>query len=147
MTEITPAQIAAALTGGDDVNETLNGWVDVSATEGNSVARITFTPVKSTNTDSDPDKENTERFLAVVIRREQPPIVAARPNVDDHTMMQGPRFGEDEGESPQNGWSVFATNHIVFAGSGHISFAEARRMGAALIALADAREAGSGATS
>lgn len=75
MSEITPAQVASALTGGDDVNEVLNRWVDVNAIPGSSTVRITLTPI---NDDGDPDTENAQHFRAVVVEDETEPIVLDR---------------------------------------------------------------------
>lgn len=139
MTDITPEKVATTVS-----RSVESGWrhrlqAALSVTAEDNVLSLSVTRWAD-------DEEGTEivrHFRAVVVPGEQVPLVLDRPDVNDHSTMQGPRFGEDEGESPQNGWSVFATNHIVFGGSGHISFAEARRMGAALIALADVREADS----
>ncbi|MFI7114017.1 hypothetical protein ACIBK9_47405 [Nonomuraea sp. NPDC050227] len=72
MSEITPEKVAAALTGGDDVNEVLNRWVDVNAIPGSSAVRITVTPISD---DGDPDTENAQHFRAVVVEGETDPIV------------------------------------------------------------------------
>ncbi|MFN2636828.1 MAG: hypothetical protein ABR585_07375 [Gemmatimonadaceae bacterium] len=77
-------------------------------------------------------------FRAVVVEGDQTPIVANRPDLTNPGTLQGPHLDEDGAE--RLGWHAFATNHVIFGGSGHISFAEARRFGAALIALADAHD-------
>jgi hypothetical protein len=71
------------------------------------------------------------------LRHDRPPLA----DITDHNDLQGPRHGHHTirpGE--QHGWSVFATDHIVFSGTGHISYDEARRMSAALTALANAHQ-------
>lgn len=70
-------------------------------------------------------------------------VIARRPEVADFEEMRGPRFAEAAtGCASVHGWTADATNHVIFGGSGHISFEEARRFGAALIAIADAHDAG-----
>ena len=138
---ITPESVADMLTSGDNDFHDGNDWYQSISATGNVVS-IGVTPH-----DEEGEKLPEVHFRAVVVEGDRAPIVAARPDVDDHTAVQGPRFGEDAGESIQNGWSVGATNHVIFGGSGHISFAEARRMGAALIALADQAEAQAGGES
>ncbi|MER7126680.1 hypothetical protein [Micrococcus luteus] len=83
-------------------------------------------------------------------RRTETATVSDRPDVADHASLRGPRFSlDDDADRPHcvqtDGWFVFATNHIVFGGSGHISWAEARRMAAALHALADQHDPQGGA--
>ncbi|OPG13692.1 hypothetical protein [Microbispora sp. GKU 823] len=80
-------------------------------------------------------------FRAVVVEGDEVPVVAERPyDLDNPENLNGPHF--DGGD--RLGWHVFATDHVVFGGSGHISWAEARQFGAALIALADRHESAQG---
>jgi hypothetical protein len=89
----------------------------------------------------DPEFASLFTRLVAAWRGEAEPIVLDRPDITDPAAVSGPRFGEDAGESLENGWSLFPTDHIVFGGTGHISPAEARRFAAALVATADALEA------
>ncbi|HEY9373066.1 hypothetical protein [Streptomyces sp.] len=67
MSDITPAQIAGTLSGGYDIDEELNGWVDVCATKGSNVALIKFTPCKDTPTGGEADPENVQLFTVAVV--------------------------------------------------------------------------------
>ncbi|GAA2861134.1 hypothetical protein [Nonomuraea rubra] len=89
----------------------------------------------------DPEFASLFTRLVAAWRGEPGPIVLDRPDITDSSAVTGPRFGEEAGESAENGWSVFATDHVLFGGTGHISPAEARRFAAALVATADALEA------
>ncbi|MER5420383.1 hypothetical protein [Streptosporangium roseum] len=132
-TEITAEKVADFLTDADnDFHEGLDAWPSIRA-NGN-VVEITLTPMDE---DGDEDKDNASHFRAVVVEGDEAPVVAARPDVYAPDDMQGPAHTD----SNQCGWHAFATSHVIFGGSGHISFAEARRMGAALLALADEYEA------
>jgi hypothetical protein len=89
-------------------------------------------------------------FRAVVLPGETVPIVLPRPSLVDQRELEGKPY--DAG-SEEDGWQVCAAyphgrptqvvfgDSIVFRGSGHISTGEARRMAAALAAMADAVDA------
>jgi len=78
-------------------------------------------------------------FRVIVVEGDEVPVVAPRPDVDDLEDTSGPDvLGRDV-----TGWYAETVgDHVEFGGSGHISLGEARRFGAALIALADARQGG-----
>lgn len=145
MSEITPEKVAATpptpenvaemLTGADNDYHDGNYWHPSIGADGN-VVHIGITAYSE-----DGDKLPEVHFRAVVAPSETVPIVLERPEITDPRSVTGPRFGEEVGESLENGWSVFATNHVLFGGTGHISPAEARRFAAALVAIADALEA------
>ncbi len=100
-------------------------------------------------------------FRAVVVEGDQTPIIVPRPDLDDKMALEGNSFEGDD----TRGWQVVpysstekwvcwladadsllirGASYMPVDGAGHVSFAEARRMGAALIALADQAEAQSG---
>lgn len=141
-TAITPEKVAESLTGySGEFFEEVHGWLSFTA-EGN-ILSIEATPAKETAWGSDEDKDAAVHFRAVVVKGDQAPIVASRPDLANENALQGPRIGEQPWDYP-DGWSVHAANHVTFGGCGEISFAEARRFGAALIALADRAEAQAG---
>lgn len=78
-------------------------------------------------------------FRAVIVEGDATPVVAARPyDLENPEDTSGPdALGRDV-----TGWYTELAadgSHLEFGGSGHVSWAEARRFGAALIALADAK--------
>lgn len=77
-------------------------------------------------------------FRAVIVEGDEVPVVAERPyDLDNPENLNGP----DAEHRDMHGWYAEAAGrHVEFGGSGVISFAETRRFGAALIALADAHE-------
>ena len=89
----------------------------------------------------DDGETEVREFRAVVVEGDETPIVAARPDLDDADATHGVDFA---GHDDVFGWALFATDHVIYSGTGHISFDEARRFGAALIALADAHEDATG---
>ncbi|MEO3869405.1 hypothetical protein ABGB18_11285 [Nonomuraea sp. B12E4] len=131
----TPENVAEMLTSGDNDYHDGNYWHPSIGSVGN-VVHIGITAYSE-----DGDKLPEVHFRAVVVEGETAPILLERPEITNPEAMHGPRFGEETGESMENGWSVFATNHVLFGGSGHISPAETRRFAAALVATADALEA------
>lgn len=131
----TPENVAEMLTSGDNDYHDGNYWHPSIGAAGN-VVHIGITAYSD-----DGDKLPEKHFRAVVVEGEESPIVLERPDITDPSAVTGPRFGEEAGDSFGHGWSVFATNHVLFGGTGHISPAEARRFAAALVATADALEA------
>jgi hypothetical protein len=142
MSDITPERIAGHLEGGGEmyVGRHFAGWVDV-ASEG-PVLRIGFTPKGKPG--------QTQQYRAVVLPGETVPIVLPRPSLVDQRELEGKPYNAD---SEEDGWQVCAAypngrptqvvfgDSIVVRGSGHISTDEARRMAAALAAMADAVDA------
>ena len=103
------------------------------------------------------DEGTVHTFQAVIVDGES--VTAQRPDLDDGLELEGSSFRDEDAP----GWQVVPFNstrmktcnpggdadsvlvrgarYMPVEGFGHISFAEARRMGAALIALADVHEA------
>lgn len=135
MSEITPERIAAAACEG------VSGWRHSLEASLSLTAQGDVLSLAVVRWDGPDDAEVVRHYKAVVVEGETAPIVLERPEITDPSAVTGPRFGEEVGESLENGWSVFATNHVLFGGTGHISPAEARRFAAALVATADALEA------
>ncbi|MFB4265380.1 hypothetical protein [Nonomuraea sp. GTA35] len=140
MSDITPAgKLASVLLEYDDgawYADPLGGWVTTEV-EGDTISL----KVARYDETGEEVSDQTQHFRAVVVEGETVPIVLERPDISNPSAVTGPRFGEEAGESVEHGWSVFATDHVLFGGTGHVSPAEARRFAAALVATADALEA------
>lgn len=81
--------------------------------------------------------EGVYKCRAVVVEGDTVPVIAPRPDVDNPENLNGPDVDDDQ----ECGWWVSDEGeHVASGGSGLISWAEVRRMGAALLALADAHE-------
>jgi hypothetical protein len=154
VSRFTPQQAADALGDGylDEYDEDLKGWATPTAKDG--VLHIKMTPVDD---EGDADIDRAEQFCAVVVAGDLPPIVVERPNISNPLKNEGVAYGET-GE----GWQVVpysttrghceveAADSVLsrmYGGTVYgpcvqqaLTPAEARRNGAALIALADAVE-------
>ncbi|MFF0864211.1 hypothetical protein ACFYUV_20805 [Nonomuraea sp. NPDC003560] len=144
----TPENVAAMLTSGDNDYHDGNYWHPSIGSIGN-VVHIGITPYAD---DDEGTKLPEVHFRAVVVEGETDPIVLPRPDTSFLGLdFEGGAFGDDDAEgwqvvpySTQRRWtcSVQEANCVEFRGApGRISFAEARRFAAALVAVADAAEA------
>lgn len=101
--------------------------------------------------------EGVYKCRAVVVEGDTVPVIAPRPDITNGLELEGVSFHDDAAP----GWQVVPYNsaagqtcmladadsvlirgaqYMPVDGAGHISWAEVRRMGAALLALADAHE-------
>lgn len=131
----TTENVAEMLTSGDNDYHDGNYWHPSISAQGNVVS------IGITAYDDDGNKLPEVHFTAVVVEGETVPLVLERPDLSDGSSVYGRAFGETDYTEPPQGWHTFATNHVIYGGTGHISFAEARRFAAALVAVADAAEA------
>ncbi|MFI6594912.1 hypothetical protein ACIBHX_01620 [Nonomuraea sp. NPDC050536] len=143
MSDITPEKVVDTLILPNAFSKYLDAWVRTHS-EGN-VVHIEVAP------NLDGEEDAPRHFTAVVVEGEQTPIVLARPDVSFLGLdFEGGAFDDDA-----DGWQVVAysstakwpcpvkdADSVLFRGApGHISFTEARRFAAALVAIADAAEA------
>lgn len=144
MSEITPELVAAAVCeGGFGWIESLQAALSVTST-GNVLS------LDVARWDGENDAEVVRPFRAVVVEGETAPIVLSRPVLEDTLEFEGGALADDD----ELGWQVVPyssgqkrscflreADGILFRGQDpHISFAEARRFAAALVAMADAAE-------
>ena len=135
MTDITPEKVAAALC------EDASGWRHSLVATLSVTASRDVLSVDVVRFDGPKDSETVRHFRAVVTPGETAPIVLERPDLADGRTVYGRSLGDTDHSEPPDGWHTFATDHVIYGGTGHISFAEARRFAAALVAVADAAEA------
>ncbi|MEV0306470.1 hypothetical protein [Nonomuraea fuscirosea] len=141
-----PTQVANAVTellGA--YSPTLDAYIWGSAEE--ATITVNVTPIDDVGNE---EAQDTCAFQALVVEVDHPAlIVLGRPDVVDTRNLEGGSYEDSE----RVGWEVAPADErgratrradaagVTFQGSGHISWAEARRMGAALIALAEASQA------
>lgn len=142
----TPENVAEMLTSGDNDYHDGNYWHPSLYAQGNVVS-IGITPYAD---DDEGTKLPEVHFRAVVVEGETAPIVLERPALADVLEFEGEPYHADD---DSDGWQVCAAaangratqvvfaDSVLFRGCGHISTTEARRMAAALVAMADAVEA------
>jgi hypothetical protein len=144
MSDITPEKVAAAAC------EDVGGWVESLQAALSVTAQGNVLSLDVVRWDGPDGAETVRHHRAVVLPGETVPVVLPRPSFVDQRELEGKPYNAG---SEEDGWQVCAAypngrptqvvfgDSIVFRGSGHISTDEARRMAAALAAMADAVDA------